>query len=209
MPFDHASDELVSGGRESRRRRERVVRVGVGSQRLRRRGLLIIAAIVIAAAFGLADRTQRTHEFRSLLSGTADARLTAQHAEARVRSMREYTMPVITSSSSSSVRIGLDKLIDDTAVQGAAEVRATRAAIAAKSVLPWHTSLRKAQAADLAYLDAWAAYLDDVAGGGVGNALTGELSARLDAATIALRAAAPDKAAARSVDAFLGTGAPS
>jgi hypothetical protein len=207
MPFDHASDEIVSGGREPR---DRPDRVDVRSRpRQHRRRLLLIAALLIVVALGLVDRVQRAREFRSLLTGAADARLTAQHAEARVRSTREYTMPVITSSSSSSVRMGLDKLIDDTAAQGAAEVRATRAAIAAKRVLPWHTSLRKAQAADLAYLDAWASYLDDVAAGGVGNAVTSELTARLDAATIALRAAAPDKAAARSIDSFLGTAAPS
>lgn len=207
MPFDHASDEIVSGGREPR---DRPDRVDVRSRpRQRRRRLLLIAALLIVVALGLVDRVQRAREFRSLLTGAADARLTAQHAEARVRSTREYTMPVLVSSSSPSVRMGLDKLIDDTAAEGAGEVRVTRAAIAAKSVLPWHSSLRKARAADLAYLDAWAAYLDDVASGVTGNMATGELAAKLDVATIALRAAAPDKAAAHGVDTYLGTAAAS
>ena len=38
--------------------------------------------------------------------------------------------------------------------------------VASASVLPWHSSLHRAKAAELSYLDAWAAYLDSVAQGG-------------------------------------------
>jgi hypothetical protein len=85
-----------------------------------------------------------------------------------------------------------------------AQVRATRAAVASTSVLPWHTALHKAKTAELAYLDEWTAYLDAVAhGADTGTIPTTVLEAKQTGAATALRDAAPDHNASLAIPSSL------
>src|SRR5450755_4787624 len=110
-------------------------------------------------------------------------------------------MPLL-GSAQPDVRAGLAQLVARSAGQGVVAVRAVRAKVASTVVLPWHGSLRQAKADELSYLDAWGAYLDTMARGG--TAASGTLSA-LDADFVttasALRAAAPNGAAANTISA--------
>jgi len=173
--------------------------VGSGSVEHARRApkliAIVVSLLVVAGFVGVdADRSLRHHEFTSLVATSIDGRATAQHAEALVESTRAYTMPLL-GSAQPDVRAGLAQLIANSASQGVVALRAARAKVASTVVLPWHGSLRQAKADELRYLDAWAAYLDTMARGGI--AATGALAA-LDADFVtsasALRAAAPNGA---------------
>jgi len=112
-------------------------------------------------------------------------------------------MPLL-GSAQPNVRTGLQQLIAQSATEGAKEVRATRANVAAATVLPWHSSLHRAKAAELSYLDAWAAYLDNVAHGGDTGAIpTAVLATKRTGASAALRNAAPDRTASLAIPSSL------
>ena len=150
------------------------------------------------------DRAQRQHEFTALLNSALDAQATSANADGQLASTRQYAMPLLISSSSLTVRTGLEKLVDASAAKAAAQVRATRQSLANLTVLPWHTSLRKSKADNLAYLDTWTAYLDSVSRGGDFGALpTEDIAARLADAAAALRAAAPTQTDALKTDRLL------
>jgi len=185
------ADVLVTGGRERRHRLPRF--------------LVPVLVVVILIAYGAVtlDRDSRHHEFKALLAATVNGQATAAHADATLESTRQYTMPLL-GSAQPNVRAGLLQLIDQSASQGVAQVRATRAAVASTSVLPWHTALHKAKAAELAYLDEWTAYLDAVAhGADTGTIPTAVLAARQTGAAAALRDAAPDHNASLAIPASL------
>jgi hypothetical protein len=185
------ADVLITGGRESRRRVPRFV--------------VPVLCVVVAIAFGVVtlDRNSRHQEFKALLGATINGQATAAHADATLESTRQYTMPLL-GSAQPNVRAGLQELIDQSASQGVAQVRATRAAVASTSVLPWHTALHKAKAAELAYLDEWTAYLDAVAhGADTGTIPTAVLDAKQTGAAAALRDAAPDRKASLAVPSSL------
>jgi hypothetical protein len=185
------ADVLITGGSESRRRLPRF--------------LVPVLCAVVLIAYGAVtlDRNSRHHEFKALLSATISGQATAAHADATLESTRQYTMPLL-GSAQPNVRAGLEQLIDQSASQGVAQVRATRAAVASTSVLPWHTALHKAKAAELAYLDEWTAYLDAVArGADTGTIPTTVLQAKQTDAAAALRDAAPDHKASLSIPSSL------
>jgi hypothetical protein len=187
---NHA-DVLITGGRERRRHLPRFVAPAL--------------CVVILIAFGAAtlDRASRHHEFNALLGATINGQATAAHADATLESTRQYTMPLL-GSAQANVRAGLEQLIDQSASQGVAQVRATRAAVASTSVLPWHSALRKAKAKELAYLDEWTAYLDAVAhGADTGTIPSTVLQAKQTGAATALRDAAPDHKASLAIPSSL------
>jgi hypothetical protein len=188
------SDVLITGARESRSRVPRLVWIA------------FCVAIVIALVAGVAntaDRSSRHREFNALLTATIDGQATAVHADELVESTRQYTMPLL-GSAQPNVRTGLEQLIAQSATQGVAEVRATRAKVAATSVLPWHRGLHQARAAELSYLDAWAGYLDTVARGGDTGAIpTTTLTTKRTHAAAALRDAAPDRTASLAIPSSL------
>jgi hypothetical protein len=188
------SDVLITGARESRSRVPRLVWIA------------FCAAIVIALVAGVAntaDRSSRRREFNTLLATTIDGQATAVHADEMVESTRQYTMPLL-GSAPPNVRAGLEQLIAQSATQGVAEVRATRAKVAATSVLPWHRALHQAKVAELSYLDTWAAYLDSVAHGGDTGAIpTTTLATKRTNAAAALRDAAPDRTASLAIPSSL------
>ena len=152
---------------------------------------LVLGVVLVAAVVGQrADQAARHREFAALVTSSADAQATAEHADAQVRSTRAYTLPQL-ESAPAAVRIGLAKLIADSAGRGATDLRASRAAVASTSVLPWHRSIRTAKRAELAYLDTWITYFDNVAA-------AGDIRVRptqaLDAGQITARAALADAA---------------
>lgn len=190
QPANHA-DVLITGGRERRRRLPRF--------------LAPVLVVVVLIGYGAVtlDRDSRHHEFTALLAATVNGQVTAAHADATLESTRQYTMPLL-GSAQANVRAGLLQLIDQSASQGVAQVRATRAAVASTSVLPWHTALHKAKAAELAYLDEWTAYLDAVAhGADTGTIPTAVLAEKQTGAAAALRDAAPDRNASLAIPSSL------
>lgn len=185
------ADVLITGGRE---RRHRLPRFLVP---------LLCAVVLIGYGAITLDRDSRHHEFKALLGATISGQATAEHADATLESTRQYTMPLL-GSAQPTVRAGLEQLIDQTASEGVAQVRATRAAVASTSVLPWHRALHKAKAAELAYLDEWTAYLDSVAhGADTGTIPTTQLQAEQTGAATALREAAPDRRASLAIPSTL------
>lgn len=184
-------DVLITGGRERRRHLPRF--------------LAPVLVVVVLLAYGAVrlDRDSRHNEFKALLAATVNGQATAAHVDATLESTRQYTMPLL-GSAQANVRAGLLQLIDQSASQGVVQVRATRAAVAAASVLPWHSALHKAKAAELAYLDEWTAYLDAVAhGADTGTIPTAVLDARQTGAAAALRDAAPDHNASLAIPSSL------
>ncbi len=188
------ADVLITGAGESRSRVPRLAWIA------------FCVAIVVAVVAGIAnnaDRGSRHREFNTLLGATVDGQATAVHADELVESTRSYTMPLL-GSAQPNVRAGLQQLIAQSATEGATEVRASRAKVASTSVLPWHSSLHRAKAAELRYLDAWAAYLDSVAQGGDTGAIpTAALATKRTDASAALRNAAPDRTASLAIPSSL------
>jgi hypothetical protein len=153
---------------------------------------VLVVLLVVALTGRWADGQQRRHEFRALLAKTADAQATVLAAQAGVLSIRSYTMPLLVSSSSATVRSGLAQLIDQSAATGATSVRKARDAIAMLTLLPWHREMQSARRADLAYLDQRIADLDSVAKGGDLVALhSAAATSAASSATSALQRAAP------------------
>jgi hypothetical protein len=180
-------DVLSSGHREQRRRAPAFIAVAV----------CVIAAVAYGAVAG--DRALRRHEFKALLAAASDGQATALHADAVVESTRQYAMPLI-ETAPAKVRAGLTQVVDASAAQGAAQVKATRKKVAATFVLPLDGSLRRAKTAELHYLDTWSAYLDSVAAGGdIGAMPEQNLDADFATVTSTLRSAAPNQEAAQAV----------
>jgi hypothetical protein len=162
-------------------------------------GIVVGVLLVVGLGSTAADRALRHREFTTLVNRDADSEATATHAEGVLLSTHTYTMPMLTYSTP-DVRRGLAKVIAQSAEQGVTELRTERAAVAATTVLPWHSSLRAAKRAELDYLDTWTAYLQGVASG---NAFDGVPAKSFDvlrqAALASLREAAPDHKAAQAV----------
>jgi hypothetical protein len=165
------------------------------------RGLGIVVGLLVVAWLSsmAADRAVRHHEFTTLVSRDVDSEATAAHADGVVRSTRSYTMPLLTSSTP-EVRNGLAKVIAESAAQGVTELRNERAAVAATTVLPWHSAMRAAKRAELSYLDSWTAYLQTIVSGNAFDGVpTQSLEASRQAALASLREAAPDHKAAQAI----------
>lgn len=179
MPGFRNSTDVISDGSTERRRRRWPVVV-----------LAIVVVVALAASWG--DHLRQRAEFHSLLSKTADVQATASAARLAVLSTRQYTMPLLVSSSSATVRSGLAKLVDDSAARGAADLRAARRTVAATTILPWHHGLRDAKRADLAYLDQRIADFDHVAhGADLALLASPAAGAAATAASAALQSVAP------------------
>jgi len=127
------------------------------------RPVVIAAVVLLVIQWG--DRQARQHEFQSLLNRAAQAQTTADDAARRVLSTRAYTMPLLVTSSSATVRAGLEQLVEQSAAEAAADVREARANVAKADVVPWHLSARSANRAELAYLDQRIADFNQVANG--------------------------------------------
>jgi hypothetical protein len=130
--------------------------------RRQRRWPLLAVVIVIAVALAgrFADEQVKHHEAHLIALRAADAQATAQAARAAVLSTRQYTMPLLVSSSSADVRAGLEQLIDDEAARELVQLQHARDALSNTSVLPWHDTLRATKQAALSLLDTQISALD-------------------------------------------------
>jgi hypothetical protein len=130
--------------------------------RRRRRWPLLAAVIVIAAVLAarFADGQVKSHESHLLAARAADAQATAEAARAAVLSTRQYTMPLLVSSSSATVRSGLEQLIDDEAAHETTQLEQARDTLDTTSILPWHHALLDLKQADLSLLDTQIAALE-------------------------------------------------
>lgn len=107
-----------------------------------------------------ADARLKQHETHLLALRATNAQATAQAARAKVLSTRQYTMPLLVSSSSAHVRAGLEKLIDDDAASQLAQLQKARDELSATEILPWHHAARAAKRSDIALLDKQISALD-------------------------------------------------
>jgi hypothetical protein len=173
------------------------------SDRARRRWpFAVLAVVIVLALIGKwADHRRRTDEFDQLIARASAAQATALDAGSKVLSTRQYTMPLLVTSSSATVRSGLEQLIDDSAATGAANLRKDRGALARVSIWPWHESLRAAKRAALAYLDQRISDLDAIAAGADLSLLNSAAAVSASVqATLALRSAAPTTADVSQVE---------
>jgi monomeric isocitrate dehydrogenase len=69
-------------------------------------------------------------------------------------------MPLLVSSSSATVRAGLEQLIDDEAARELVQLQHARDALSNTSILPWHDTLRATKHAALSLLDTQISALD-------------------------------------------------
>jgi len=77
-----------------------------------------------------------------------------------VLSTRQYTLPLLVSSSSATVRAGLAKLIDDEAARQARKLQQARDAVRDTTILPWHHDVWDRKKAAVAAIDVQIAALD-------------------------------------------------
>jgi hypothetical protein len=136
--------------------------------------LVVVIAVVALLAGRWTDYQFEHHESRLLSSRVSDAQATASAARAAVLSTRQYTLPLLVTSSSATVRAGLAKLIDDEAAKQAAKLRQARDAVRNTTILPWHHALWDKKKSDVAAIDVQIAALDAASRGvdlGVLNAL--------------------------------------
>ncbi len=152
VPASSGSTDVIDDGR---------------AERPRRRWPFVVLAAVVALALtaGWLDQARKHAEVHDLVSKTVQAQQTIEGARKVVLSTRQYTMPLLVSSSSVTVRLGLQRLIDQSAARELTQLRDARDSIADASILPWHHDVRDAKRANLAYLDQSIADFEQVAHG--------------------------------------------
>lgn len=172
---------------------------------------IIVATAIVLLVAQWGDRQLRQHEFQGLLDRTAQAQTTADNAARMVLSTRDYTMPLLVTSSSATVRAGLEKLVEQDAAKAALSIRAARDQLARVDVLPWHSSARAAHRTAVAYLDQRIADFERVASGADLSLLNSAQAQSAGALAIAaLQGSAPNVADAHQVEvAFESTVTPS
>jgi hypothetical protein len=164
---------------------------------------VVIVIVLLVAQWG--DRQLRQHEFQTLLDRSAQAQTTVTDAAAMVLSTRQYTMPLLVTSSSATVRAGLEKLVEQDAAKAALRIRTARDQVARLDVLPWHSSARAAHRAALAYLDQRIADFDRVAAGADLSLLDSpEAEATGTVALTALQGSAPSVADSHEAQVVFG-----
>lgn len=128
--------------------------------------LLAIVIVVVAVLAGRwTDLEFKQHETRLLDSRAANAQATAEAARATVLSTRQYTMPLLVSSSSATVRAGLAKLIDDEAARQETKLEQARNDLRATTILPWHHALWERKKAEVSAVNVQITALDAAAHG--------------------------------------------
>jgi hypothetical protein len=129
--------------------------------------LLVAAVLVIAVVAGgrWTDYQFQQHESHMLATRTSDAQATAEAARAAVLSTRQYTMPLLVSSSSATVRAGLAKLVEDDAAHQATLLEQARTELDDTTILPWHHALWDKKKAAVSAVDVQITALDAAAHG--------------------------------------------
>jgi hypothetical protein len=120
-------------------------------------GLLVLAV----AALWWADHSRRSQEFSHLIGAAAHGQSVVDDSDRRVESMIEYSSPLLHAARTPpDVRAGLQALVHQAALQAAVSLRGQARAVAAVSVLPWHSALAAARKAYVADLEARATYYE-------------------------------------------------
>jgi hypothetical protein len=162
-----------------------------GGGRFRLAGAALAIFLVLAIGGSWADRLERGHEFDALTTTIDSSQQSVSFAVQQVVSTRNYTMPLLVTSSSATVREGLEKLIDQAAQRRVVDLEAQRRRVDGVFIVPWHTAERRARADYVAYLDARIAAMQSMADGNgqptdeetVFSALQQQAEQALDAAT--------------------------
>ena len=183
-PGDASTPEVVSAGSGDEANHLRVIRFS-------RVGTAVAVAVVLVAAATWADRVERSREFDTLSSKIDSSQQSVSFAVGQVASTRSYTMPLLVTSSSATVRTGLEKLIDQAAARQVTELQVQRRRVEGVFMLTWHRPDRRARARYVGYLDARIATMESMArGDGQQTGLQAEFSDLQDTAAAALAAAA-------------------
>jgi hypothetical protein len=127
----------------------------------RTRALLVAVLVVVAGSSWSLDQHRRNAEFSTLLAAVRQGQATIGDCDRRVASMIEYVSPLLHAERTPpDVRAGLQQVVHTSALQAAARLRTAAQAVAAISVLPWHTQQAAARDAYAADLNARAAYYE-------------------------------------------------
>ena len=168
-----------------------------------RRWVAAIAVVVLllAAVAWYADGRRRLSEFDRLADCVATGESARVDADARVAGMSSYVRPSLGVSPNPDVDQQLYRLVARQAVVGAPEVQRALRTCRQVSLLPFHSALKSARNAYLAYLAAEAAQLSSIAGDG-SHAFddTDELVSLHTQALTALRSAAPNRSGRQRLD---------
>jgi hypothetical protein len=136
-----------------------------GRGRFRLLGSAVVVVVVLAVAGSWADRLERGHEFDALTDTIDSSQQSVSFAVQQLVSTRNYTMPLLVTSSSATVRAGLAKLIDEAAQKRVVDLETQRHRVDSVAILPWHSAERRARADYVAYLDARIAAMQSMAAG--------------------------------------------
>jgi hypothetical protein len=128
-------------------------------------GTATVIVVVLAASGSWADRLARNHEFDALTTTIDSSQQSVSFDVQQLVSTRSYTMPLLVTSSSATVRAGLAKLIDQAAKDRLVDLQAQRRRVDGVFIVSWHHAERKARAAYVAYLDARIAIMASMAAG--------------------------------------------
>lgn len=131
-----------------------------GRRRRRWPVLAVVIAVVVVLAGRWTDSEFKQHETHLLAARAANAQAIAEAARAVVLSTRQYTLPLLVSSSSATVRSGLAQLIDDEAARQKAKLQQARDAVENTTILPWHHALWDRKKAEVATIDVQLRALD-------------------------------------------------
>jgi hypothetical protein len=120
----------------------------------RRWPVLVVLAMVSAIVLYGIDQHDRDRELDALLGQVEQGQSAIRYSDARVHAMVQHTFPQLLSiRAPSRVSANLWAVVQQTAADRLQPMRLRRDAIAELPVAAWHTDLRRARAAYLAYLD--------------------------------------------------------
>jgi hypothetical protein len=169
-------------------------------------GLGLVIVVVLSIVVWWADPRLRDHEYSGLLRCVVAGQGAVSDANGRVAAITDYVRPALSAAISPAVRTGLLAVVGQTATQAAPEVGLARAGCGGVYVFRPYHRLAAARSAYLRYLDADADYLHDIAlHGQEANRPPAQISRLRDAATIAVREAAPSERASRAADRAIGS----
>lgn len=125
------------------------------------RRLLAVLALLAALAWS-GDRLARARELDRLVTAARTTEVVVGASAESLRSLREYQSAALGGRGSPALRASLFGNLGHDAARWTPQVDERRRAVAAVSVLPWHSGLRRARAAYLARVQGWSEYLSQV-----------------------------------------------
>jgi hypothetical protein len=115
--------------------------------------LVVLVMVSAIALYGL-DQRDRERELDALLVQVERGQAAIRFSDARVQAMVQYASPQLLSARAPErVRASLRAIVQKAAADRLPPMHQRRAAVARLSVAGWHTDVRRARAAYLAYVD--------------------------------------------------------